>query len=526
MTKKKRIKQKDFEDRNLSLIKEHKITKKDGKKKLVPPLMQIEGVQLVSWANDKLPDMLWAALILEALPREEALVLFRKIIAKAREFIDRQDVFIQHTDLTKLKDDEFDIIMTDVMQDKKAVEALNSLLLFAELPDKSHWERHIQPDPENKGHNLSQAILPCLDAKSQETTDLTWLKVSFMAVQQRIHFPVPEETTDGHDLGAEISGYPNVGDMRAVRPSIRSFELVLPITEETKAWADTFWASCWEGSDPAPARDFKSKKVYDTSPIINELIEKQQQIEENFYRTASHNPSDARQYLIHTLTSYALYQCLAICRGDIHRRAEGIILLRVMAEAVMTFSYLCKKDEEELWVSYENYGRGKAKEAFVKYLEMDEVPRFVDMKELDLLVNEARWLEFQDIDLSHWDKTNLRKMSEECGLKDLYDKYYILPSAYIHAHWTALDNLMLCFNLNPLHRCKKVMFGMNLRYKSTIYDALVVLNKALEVFNKEYPDTDFIFSEERLNEIKAELDEYDKLVKDEDRGRGDPQEAA
>lgn len=166
MSKLKRIKQKEFEDRNLSLIREHKITKENGKKKLVPPLMQVEGVQLVSWANDKLPDMLWAALILETLPRNEALTLFRQIIAKARNFIDREDIFIQHTDLAKLTNADFDIIMSDALKHEKVTKALSSILLFEELPDKVHWERHIQPNPENMGHNLSKAILPCLDAKS------------------------------------------------------------------------------------------------------------------------------------------------------------------------------------------------------------------------------------------------------------------------------------------------------------------------------------------------------------------------
>lgn len=516
MSKSKRIRQKGFEDRNLSLIKEHKIKKENGKKKMVPPLMQIEGVHLVSWADDKLPNMLWAALILEALPREEALNLFRRVIAKARNFINREDVFIQHTDLAKLTEVDFDTIMSDVLKHKKVTEALSNLLLFEELPDRLHWERHIQKNNENKGYDLPKAIFPCLDAKSQETTDIAWLKVSFMVVQQRIYFPAPEATKDGHDLVAEICGYPNVGDMCAVRPSIRCFEQAIQINEETKAWADTFWSLCWEGSDPYPTRDFRSKRMYDTKPIINELIARQQRIEENFYRTSSYKLSDARHYLMHMLVSYVLYQCIAICRGDIHRRAESIILLRVMAETVLTFSYLYKRDQDELWTSYEEYGRGKAKEAFIKCLEMDEVPRFVDMKELDMLVNEVRWLEFQSIDLSHWDKTNLRKMSEECGLKVLYDKYYIIPSAYIHAHWTALDSLLLCFNLNPLHRHKKIMFGMNLRYKSTIYDALVLLNSGLEIFNREYKELDLMFPEKRLEEIKKELDEYDRLVEEED----------
>ena len=52
---------------------------KRQKKKLVPPLMAIPGVSLQSWMNHRLPEMVWAALLISGLGRERALELFRNV---------------------------------------------------------------------------------------------------------------------------------------------------------------------------------------------------------------------------------------------------------------------------------------------------------------------------------------------------------------------------------------------------------------------------------------------------------------
>jgi len=505
---KSKIKQEEFKGRNISSIGEHKQVKVGGKKKLVPPLMNLQGIQFVSWANDKMPDMLWAALIHEALDRPKALEIFRKIIGKARKFINRKDVFITHSAMAKLKDAEFDELMQDVYSDLRLKIPLNILLLFDNLPDLHHWARHLKRE-QSDGTNLARAIAPCLDHQSEQSTDLKWLKISFLAVQQLVYMP---DTDMGRQLVDEMCGYPNVGDQGMVMSGIRSFEVGILPTEESKLWAKNFWSAMWNSSDPAPYRDFKNKELYPTDDLFGELLSRQKAIEDNFYETSSPNPTAPREYLIHLLPMYANYMCIGICRGDVHRRAEGLLLLRVITEVAITFNYLLMKDDESLWQSYEAMGRGKAKEAFLKFLEMEEVPRFVDMKDLDYLVNEAQWMEFQSIDLSHWDNTNLREMSIKCGMKEFYDKYYLIPSAYTHGHWPALDGLLLSYNLNPLHRHKKIPLVANLRYKSVIYDSLVVVNALFTKFQEIFPAKYIAFKKEYLEEIRKSLDEYEERV--------------
>ncbi|MCT2504943.1 hypothetical protein MNU13_27105 [Pseudomonas aeruginosa] len=50
-------------------------------KALVPPMLQLEGVSFSSWVNDRLPEMLWASLVITVIPRDQALEAFRDIAA-------------------------------------------------------------------------------------------------------------------------------------------------------------------------------------------------------------------------------------------------------------------------------------------------------------------------------------------------------------------------------------------------------------------------------------------------------------
>lgn len=44
-------------------------------------MLQLEGVSFSSWVNDRLPEMLWASLVITVIPRDQALEAFRDIAA-------------------------------------------------------------------------------------------------------------------------------------------------------------------------------------------------------------------------------------------------------------------------------------------------------------------------------------------------------------------------------------------------------------------------------------------------------------
>ena len=69
--------------------------------------------------------------------------------------------------------------------------------------------------------------------------------------------------------------------------------------------------------------------------------------------------------------------------------------------------------------------------AFLKTSGLDDVPDYLDLAKLEMLANEDAWLEYQDIDFGAWANKNLRAMSEEVDVKDVYDRYYDWPSGFL-----------------------------------------------------------------------------------------------
>lgn len=128
--------------------------------------------------------------------------------------------------------------------------------------------------------------------------------------------------------------------------------------------------------------------------------------------------------------------------------------LRALVEARITFEYLLTKEssEEKIWEDYRGYWTGQMKLIHLKLDEMKNKPSSIDPEEIEMIVNEDKWLEFTPINLWHWDSTNLRKMSEEVWLKDLYDKYYDYTSSFMHGNWWAVRTSVYQKCMNPLHR--------------------------------------------------------------------------
>jgi hypothetical protein len=94
-----------------------------------------------------------------------------------------------------------------------------------------------------------------------------------------------------------------------------------------------------------------------------------------------------------------------------------------------------KRDSDESWRSYRAHGVGQAKLAFIELEEGEDRLGYVKTEALERLANEDMWQEFVPINLGHWEKTNLRTMSQQGNVKVEYDQYYGWTSTFSHGHW-------------------------------------------------------------------------------------------
>lgn len=451
---------------------------------LIAPFRQIDNLKFVSWRDDRLPEMLWAALIVSNINREVALDLFRSVVEYFLKLSpNNRPKDMTHTELAKLPDDILEEFISIISKREDSKKALSILTRFNTLPKVDIWRKVLNLEDEMDDWSYVElAVIKNLDHQSQEATDCRWLRIYYYCCIGKFSTPNMKE----------ILLYPNEGDMRMVRPSIRAAENGLDTLNGLdgnieESWAPYFWEECLKNTSCRSLR-YKNKNENNTKVSslekVNDVTTK---LEEHFYKCLKSTEIDAKYDSIFGIALYSLnlLKEIHICKSE--NIISGRLILRSIVECYITISYLDYKNDEKLWMTYRNYGSGQVKLTFLKLDELEDVPNFIDKELLELLADEDMWKEFVNINLGNWDKSNLRQMSTNAGVKDIYDSYYGWSSAFIHGQWGAIRDSVYETCGNPLHRLhripkKKVMLN------SVEPDAVYLVDKILGIVDKNYPD--------------------------------------
>lgn len=465
-------------------------------KMLVPPLMRMPGgVNFLSWCNNRLPEMLWAALLMEVLPREDALGAFREIASLGIAYREKGDKGnLWGLNLSALAKQPYELISAIVRIVKKhprAITALRPLLLFESLPARDVWKTEITADPEDGDwQTLAKAVSKCFDHQSQEATDIRWLRLMFKICLGALHFPSSME-----ERIEELRLYPNKGDMRSVRPFIRAGEMSLEMGAEGETprepWPEDFWRECMDRTTCVPAHTPKdTRTAFDRQAFLDGLMETRMSVIEHWSGTLSTTGVDPRHDTVFGFALYTLSCILEMASVSNRHGISGRLFLRCLTESRITLAYLVQMDDPELWKKFRSYGAGQMKLALLKIEEMSGAePSFIEKGMLEMLANEDFFQEYLEIDLGHWCGKDLRKMSEDSGTKDDYDRFYGWASGYVHGQWGALRDTGLTHCMNPLHRFHRVPLPWHRMMSDSLSDAVGVVNSILESVERAYPGT-------------------------------------
>ena len=469
--------------KNYSTIQDHE---RQGKK-LIPIWRQYPNMQPVSWMNDRLPDMLWAALLVTHFPQDYALKVFRQVIeyiASLRE--DERFGDVTHTGLSQLPSEHLNEVLSIILAQEERKQILTPLLLLDELPGREAWVKALGIDRvEADWKPLMIAVARTLDHQSQESTDCRWLRLMCAIIGYKLALP-PEEVE-------KIFCYPNHGDLRGVRPTIRSLEMICEkegqdeINVERLAWADKFWEECLTKTPCYPFNTNVTQADILVSTTLTRLGEVFNFLVKHTHNTRKTSGVDARHDTVFGIGLYCLGLLQELLRVASCHSVSARTALRTIAECYITLAYLARKDDVELWQSYRVYGAGQAKLAFLKLDESDDEPSYVDVQTLEQLANEDIWQEFLNINLGHWDNTNLRKMSEAADVKDVYNRFYDWTSTFAHGHWGAIRDTVFDTCGNPLHRLHRIPRQAPRALPDVVPDACELVDKILEVISQLYP---------------------------------------
>lgn len=461
--------------------------KQDGKT-LVPPYARLPAeTTLSSWREERLPDVLWAALICAAFQRDQYLDLFRGIADNHQKNQEIDSAGMGHSRFKALTDEEFDCLLGPVLANSDAIEALKPLMMFANLPDRHHWSRYL-PSTEQTDQawsKIAKAMAGTLWHQSEKSTDIRWLKVLTLMSAGKMHF-----TAGMEKIAAEIAEYPNNGDMKKVRPTIRATEMAFTMEpdETSSNWCDDFWTQCLADTLCMPA-PLQTAEQLDVGAVGEQTFEIYDQLVEHFHKTDKSSDIDARHDSVFGIALYSMTLFITLLQSSSHQRLQGRVFLRILTELYITLKYLVLKDSDTIWKKYRMYGEGQAKLSFLKMLDFEgkDVPNYIQVDELEALANEDRWEEFVEIDLGSWAKLSLRQMSIEIDAKETYDKYYPWPSGYVHGHWTSVRDTVFDLCVNPLHRYHRIPSPPRINMPSVAVDALKLCNLILDLVNQAYP---------------------------------------
>lgn len=468
--------------------------------KLLPPLNQMDRIRKSSWMNDHLPLMVWAALLGTVWPRDEFLGCLRLILGTCATWfadggplaaenkppptdgdIDFTSVLDLQT-LGQMPDELFSEFIRIPLRHPLGYGSLRPLLLLDSLPNGTRWKVALGVEPhKNDWHTLAMAVGATLNHQSQLSTDIRWFKMMTPQMAGKMHYPQGME-----ERLREFYEYPNRGDQRSVRPSIRANEMMLRRSPAPQ-WVTAFWKECASKTGCIDPTDFDKERRTVTRLTAQTLLGTRESVIETFFANLEGTEVDAKVDGAFGMVLYGLTIVQELAMANMHEDVMGRLALRALVEAAISLNYLAQKDKPELWSTWRVYGAGQAKLAFLKNQEAGETPAFCELDALEQIANEDQWQEFLNIDVGHWAGTNLRTLAKEANCSELYENYYAWTSSFAHSHWASVrdTNFITCHN--PLHRLHRIPRLLPRRTRSVEADAVKMVNGMLDVLERLFP---------------------------------------
>ncbi len=461
-------------------------------KQLKPPFSKLEGkVALTSWANERLPEMIWAALIRVLVEQEYALSEFRRILSFIGHHPSKELMHdLTLTGISKLDEPLREELVSCIIGSQIASDALPVLRLFDSIPAKETWHKLLPEGPINI-ELLMDAVGMTLWHQSQEATDCRWLRVVAQVIAGKFHIP--------REMAEQWFGYPNEGDQRSVRPSIRASEMQTnPLAPIDMTWPNKFWDEAWNNT-PCFILDIPKKTDEHPHPLTRQtLTEAFGELEKHWQATHTTTAIDAKHDAVFGMAFYSLRVLDEMLGIGVSEGILGRLGLRTILETHINLRYLLSKDEDELWKKWRAYGAGQAKLNALRFdIDMD-APRHIDIENVEQIAGEDVWEEFLTINLGSWSGLDLRKISAKVGLKPVYDKHYSWTSGYSHGTWAQIRETCYQTCGNPLHRLHR--YPERSQLPDVIFDAVELADEILSDLGNTYPGFSFKLSPEANTE--------------------------
>ena len=449
----------------------------------MPPIVSTklsEKVQFISWMDDRLPEMLWAALIVASFDRSHALSQFRRILKFIGEH-ERKDQFhdVTLTGIGNLDATNRCELIGFLTEPPGVSRALSTLLLFEGLPGREDWEKHLSTH-ETDVALLMGSVGAVLWQQSREAADCRWMRVMAKLIAGRLSINPELETLD------LLLNYPATADEDRALSAVRLTEMNLNgLLDPDLAWPKAFWHEAWMSTPCIRSTPQVNHLPLEEAVTRQSISELRERLEIHWQQTHSTTEIDSRHDAVFGVAFYCLRILEEMMGIGIGSSVLGRLGLRTILEARINLQYMLVEDKPDLWKAWREYGAGQAKLNALKFDESIEPPQYIDLESIESIASEDIWSEYRTVNLASWSGLDLRKISERSGLKDTYDQHYSWTSGYAHGMWGAVRESCFQTCVNPLHR----LHGHPQRspLKDTVDDAAILVDEIMQQVDTAYP---------------------------------------
>lgn len=477
-------------------------------RKIKAPLSDLgDRLEKSSWKDDYMLNMLWACILAGNLDQKRYTKIFEKVLHNAeRSLKNKPFSTICHNYLATLDQSTFNSIFSPILEDEDAAAHILAIRLVEGMPDAILWGNFL-PNPENINHYwyaLKTGVFSCIDPGSKQGLDVRSLKVRFLTRIGRV-----KNMTGKKSLSKATHG--------ATEIVLRCMEEETEKSPVKKFPSNKIWTELFEKTDCTTLRTSGSI-LNDYEILTHEISSIIRNLCWHFEQTLKSTHVDAKIDTAFGLVIYSLSIARELSETDASHGIVGRIALRSIAESLISLTFLRRKDNPKMWMMYRNSGTGRAAQTFLKSLNWNNPPVYLEQEKLEHMANEDEWLEMADIETSPWSGKDLRKMAIEAKLKDIYDSYYEWTSGFAHAQWGAIRDSVFTICYNPLHRFHRIPKSSS-KSQSVLDDCCKLCNLLLTEIETMYPAkisrritwTSEIRDED-LNNIKGKFVERQELI--------------
>lgn len=438
------------------------------------------NMELIDWERDLMPEHLWIDLLAD----EYQELQWHKIYA---DFLDKIDSVLEEERKTPFLGFISDFGILTENEKKKFLENHKDfayefffkvigkpLSLYPDNPANwlilDEWKEREPIDFETELNKLSRSLSRLVKAKDLYAGHIRALPLSRLFKHKKIFL----NAGVFDDLVSLLPKYPNncsKEEQYRVQQFARiTMNQIFMTTDRYKSrqWPKYFWRHNLDLVPCHPIEGSLRKGDLNTDEEIKEL---QEQLWENCVIVMKYIDKIGMQYKydlynpIPDEIKLGLFSRIArlyisfISNPFLWTRDLAGIMLRCIGETAIIYFYMVNKASEEEIKAFYDYSLGKEKLLMLHMQDTLQEKRTLEGESIEDISSEIVGefvAEIRKIDLKGWTKKNIREISLEVGLENIY-RWVIDPSsAEIHGSWSSIkkSNLVLCSQI--LHRFHRV----------------------------------------------------------------------